>query len=213
MTKRSNRKASIFSSPVNQPVFYSPFDNDITGRTFFPLSALLSTPPVFPLRSLHSSLQKKPQLRKALEEKYGIDEHVRSKVCVVCFQPQRALLQTTIVEHIGRGLYLQYLSRWTAENAKHTSANIDNRVMTLRTATSIQPNQPTLNRGLMELQRIETIDVNGCLPKQGRATERFGCECPAFGAMTVDSEHGFGHGFDCDGPTGARAGVNDRKRS
>jgi hypothetical protein len=31
--------------------------------------------------------------------------------------------------------------------------------------------------------------------------------------MTVDDEHGFGHGFDRDSPTGARAGVNDRKRS
>lgn len=54
--------------------------------------------------------------------------------------------------------------------------------------------------------------MNGSHPKEGRAAERFRCKFSAFGAVTVDDEHGFGYRFNRDGPTGAAAGVKDRER-
>ena len=54
--------------------------------------------------------------------------------------------------------------------------------------------------------------MNGSLPKESRATERFGGKSSTFGAVAVDGEHGFGYCFNRDGPTGAAAGVNGTGR-
>ena len=54
--------------------------------------------------------------------------------------------------------------------------------------------------------------MNGSLPEEGRAAERFGGKRSTFGAVAVDDEHGFGYRFNRDGPTGAAAGVNGWER-
>ena len=100
---------------------------------------------------------------------------------------------------------MQHLGRWAVEYAEHPSPNIDDRILALGTTTSIQSNQTKLDRGLLELERVETLDINGSLPKEGRSAERFGGKRSTFGAVAVDDEHGLCNRFNRDGLAGTTA--------